>query len=80
MLGNLVGGFVTILIGVNLLPVVAYGVNSAIYNNTTGLTRTTNVTGAAATLTGLVTIFYALGVMAIGLVVAIGGLKQAGVM
>ena len=78
MLGNLLGGFVTVLIGVNLLPVVADAVWSARYTNETS--RPTNVTGAAGTITGLTTLFFSIGVMTAGLSIAIIGLRNAGVM
>lgn len=69
MLANLIGGFVVILIGVNLLPTVADQVVAA---------QSGNVTGAASTIVGLTTIFYALGIMAAGVSLAVGGLRSAG--
>jgi hypothetical protein len=71
MLGNLIGGFIVILIGVQLLPVIANGVVAA---------QSGNVTGAASTILGLTTIFYALGIMSAGVALAVGGLRNAGVM
>lgn len=79
MLGNLIGGFVVVLIGVNLLPTVADQVYVAQSHNATG-PLATNVTGAASTIVGLTTIFYALGVMSAGVALAVGGLKSAGVL
>ncbi len=70
VLANLIGGFVVILIGVNLLPTVANEVAAAQANN--------NVTGAASTIVGLTTIFFALGIMAAGVALAVGGLRNAG--
>ncbi len=70
VLANLIGGFVVILIGVNLLPTVADEVAAAQAN--------TNVTGAASTIVGLTTIFFALGIMAAGVALAVGGLRSAG--
>lgn len=69
MLANLIGGFVVILIGVNLLPTVADQVVAA---------QAGNVTGAADTIVGLTTIFYALGIMSAGVGLAVGGLRSAG--
>lgn len=69
MLGNLLGGFVVILVGVNLMPTVADQVKGA---------QAGNVTGAASTVLGLTTIFYALGIMAAGVSLAVGGLRNAG--
>lgn len=68
-LANLIGGFVVILIGVNLIPTVADQVAAA---------QGGNVTGAASTIIGLTTIFYALGIMAAGVALAVGGLRSAG--
>jgi xanthine/uracil permease len=70
VLANLIGGFVVILIGLNLLPTVATQVAGAQAN--------ANITGASNTIVGLTTIFYALGIMAAGVSLAIGGLRSAG--
>lgn len=70
VLANLIGGFVVILIGVNLLPTVANEVASSQANG--------NVTGATSTIVGLTTIFFALGIMSAGVALAVGGLRNAG--
>ncbi len=69
MLGNLIGGFIVIIIGVNLIGTVADEVNTA---------QSGNVTGAASTILGLTTLFFALGIMAAGVALAVGGLRNAG--
>lgn len=71
MLGNLFGGFIVILVGVNLLPTVANQVQSAVDSD--------NVTGASSTIVGLTTLFFALGIMSAGISLAIGGLRNAGI-
>lgn len=71
MLGNLLGGFIIIIVGVNLLPTVADQVVSA---------QNGNVTGAASTIVGLVPLFFALGIMSAGVAITVGGLRNAGVM
>jgi len=71
MLGNLLGGFIVIIVGVNLMPTIADQVASA---------QAGNVTGAASTIIGLVPLFYALGIMSAGVALTIGGLRNAGVM
>jgi hypothetical protein len=71
MLGNLIGGFIVILVGLQLLPTVANAVVAS---------QSGNVTGAASTIIGLTTIFYALGIMSAGVALAVGGLRSAGVM
>lgn len=79
MLANLIGGFIVILIGVTLMPVIGDEVAAARYygGNTT---NPTNLTGAASTITNLVTLFFALGVMSTGIALAVTGLRQAGLM
>ena len=94
MIANLIGGFVSILIGVSLIGPLAVTVNDA----TTG----TNNTGGScvgfggnydhpgcqlslasswgATVLKLVPGFFALGVLGIGLAVTYASLRQAGVL
>ncbi len=69
-LGSLIGGFIVILVGVNLIPVVSKQVTS-VYN-------TTNVTGAASTILGLTTTFFAIGILVAGVSLAIGSLRTTG--
>lgn len=71
MLGNLLGGFIVIIIGSSLIGTVANEVNAA---------QSGNVTGAASTVLGLVTLFYALGILSAGVAITVGGLRNAGVM
>ena len=70
VLGNLIGGFIVVLVGLNLLPTIASQVAAAQAN--------ANVTGAANTITGLTTIFFALGIMSAGVALAVSGLRNAG--
>lgn len=69
MLGNLLGGFIVILVGVNLMP----SVNEQVVNAQANLSG-----GAASTILGLTTIFYAIGIMSAGVSLAVGGLRNAG--
>ena len=69
MLGNLLGGFIVIIVGVNLIPTVADQVVAA---------QAGNVTGSASTMLGLVTLFFALGIMIAGVNIAVGGLQDVG--
>ena len=69
VLGNLLVGFIVILVGVNLIPTIADQIVAA---------QNGNVTGAASTVLGLTTIFFALGIMAAGVALAVGGLRNAG--
>jgi len=77
MLGNLIGGFITIVIGVNLIGPVADDVAANTNNGCFG-TSCYNLTGAAGTILGLVPLFFALGIMSSGVALAIGGLRNAG--
>jgi len=69
MLSQLFGSFIIIVIGVNLLPVVA---------NQVAAGKTGNVTGAAAAMLDLVTLFYAMGIMVAAVSMVVGGLRQSG--
>lgn len=69
VLGNLIGGFIVILVGVNLIPTVANQVEGA---------QSGNVTGAAATLLDLTTLFFALAIMASAISVGVSALRQSG--
>lgn len=69
VLGNLIGGFIVIVVGVNLIPTVANQVVAA---------QAGNVTGAASTILGLTTLFYALGILSAGIALAVNGLRSAG--
>ncbi len=76
MLGNLLGGFIVILVGVNLLPTVADQIYAVRYNGSGA--EVGNVSGASGTILGLTTLFFALGIMSAGVSLAIGGLRNAG--
>lgn len=71
MLGNLIGGFIVIVIGATLMPTVANEIKAA---------QSGNVTGAASTILGLTTLFYALGVASAGIAIAAISLRQAGIL
>lgn len=77
MLGNLVGGFITILVGTTLVPTVA---NSIVAAQDNGTGNDTNVTGATSTILGLTTLFFALSVAAAGISIAAQGLRGAGLL
>lgn len=79
MLGNLIGGFITILVGLTLVPTVANTIKAAQYING-NTSRPTNVTGVSATLLGLTTLFFALAIASTGIAIAVQGLKAAGLL
>lgn len=72
MLGNLIGGFIVILVGTSLMPTVAQQVGVAQADG--------NVTGAADTLLGLTTLFYALAIATSAIGIAAIGLRNAGML
>jgi len=72
MLGNLIGGFIVILVGVTLAPTVANEVQNARDNG--------NITGASDTIIGLTTLFYCLAIASTGIGIATVGLRNSGLM
>ena len=72
-LGRLLEGFITILIGVNLIPSVADQVQA-----TAGNLSESNLTSTSATILDLVTLFFAIGIMVAGVNIAVGGLQDVG--
>ena len=70
MLGNIIGGFIVILVGTALLPTVAQQVGTAQADG--------NVTGASDTLVGLTTLFFSLAVATSAIGVAAQGLRNSG--
>ena len=71
MLGNIIGGFIVIIVGVTLLPTIADNIEAA---------QDGNVTGASATILDLTTIFFALGIASAGIAIAAQGLRAAGML
>lgn len=80
MLGNIVGGFVVILVGVTLAPSVANAVADARGVNNTAGTYSGNVTGASATILQLTVLFYNLAIASSAMGIAVQGLKNGGLM
>jgi len=80
MLGQLVGGFVVILVGVTLVPPVADGIAGALSANSTGAAGNSSISGASATILGLTTLFFSLAVASVGIAVASQGLRAAGML
>lgn len=70
MLGNIIGGFIVILVGTALLPTVAEQVATAQANG--------NVTGASDTLVGLTTLFFSLAIATSAIAIAAQGLRNSG--
>ena len=91
MIANLIGGFVTILIGVSLIGPISTEVNTAAISSN-GTDTCTSVTqggcsGAAlyitsgwgATVLKLVPGFFALGLLGVGVAITYSSLRQAGI-
>jgi len=72
MLGNLIFGFIVILVGVTLAPTVA--------NEVAGAQGNSNITGASDTILGLVTLFYVLAIASVGIGITTVGLRNSGLM
>ena len=68
-LGRMMQGFITVIVGVSLIPTVADTIASAVGGN---------VTGSAASILQLTTLFFALGIMVAGIGIAVGGLADIG--
>lgn len=82
MLGNLLGGFIVVLVGVNLIGEVADNVSTAQTNDGSSsyadIENISTISPTSSTILGLTTIFFALGIMAAGVSLAVGGLRNAG--
>jgi hypothetical protein len=76
MIANLIGGFVSILVGVSLIGPIAQEINTA----TAATSNLTAVSSWGSTVLRLVPGFFALGVLGIGLAVTYASLRQAGVL
>ena len=72
MLGNLIGGFIVILVGVTLAPTIA--------NEVQGAQDDGNITGASDTIIGLTTLFYCLSVTSVAIGITVVGLRNSGLM
>lgn len=76
MLGNLIGGFIVILVGVSLMPSVADQVAEAGGH----ANYSSNITGASGTILDLVPLFFALAIASAGIAIAAQGLRAAGML
>jgi len=76
MIANLIGGFVSILVGVSLIGPIAQEVNTVAATNS----ALSNASSWGATVLKLVPGFFALGILGIGLAVTYASLRQAGVL
>jgi len=79
MIGNLLAGFIVVVVGVNLLAPIADSVYLSTHNSSGG-TSAINLSSAGVSILSLVTLLYALGIMTAGMAIAVQGLKNAGVM
>jgi len=68
MLGNIIGGFIVILVGTTLAPTVAQQVGTA--------QAEPNITGASDTIIGLTTLFYCLSIATTSIGIAAQGLTS----
>jgi len=77
MLGQLIAGFVIVLVGTALLPSVANQVTAS-YANASGGGAGANVTGASSSIVQLCTLFYALAIVLAAVSIAVSGLRSVG--
>jgi len=75
MIANLIGGFVTILIGVSLIGPISTEVNTAAITNG----ALYNASNWGATVLNLVPGFFALGLLGVGVAITYASLRQAGI-
>lgn len=75
MIANLIGGFVSILVGTSLIGPVSTEVNTAAATGG----ALANASGWGATVLKLVPGFFALGILGIGIAVTYSSLREAGV-
>ena len=75
MINRLIGGFVTILIGVSLIGPISSEVNNAAKDSG----NLYNASSWGATVLKMVPGFFALGILGIGIAVTYGSLRDAGV-
>lgn len=75
MIANLIGGFVSILIGVSLIGPIATVVNTAAATGG----ALANSSSWGATVLQMVPGFFALGILGIGIAVTYSSLRQAGI-
>jgi hypothetical protein len=81
MLGNIITGFLIILVGIAVAPVVANSVASATCQNSSGgaaTCATNNFTNGSGAIMGLVTLFFVLSIAVAAMNVAVVGLRQSG--
>ncbi len=76
VLGNLIGGFIAILVGVTFMPVVADGVVFA--TDGTNASVGNNLSSTETTLLDLTTLFFALAIMAAAISTGISALRESG--
>ena len=75
MISRIIGGFVAVLIGVNLIGTISSEINTA--SAATG--NLSLMASWGATVLKLVPGFYAIGILGIGIAITYGSLRDAGV-
>jgi hypothetical protein len=80
MLGNIIGGFIVILVGVTLAPTIADQVSIATHNTNGSNGGQINITGASSTVLGLTTLFFNLSIAGAAIGIASQGLRNSGLM
>lgn len=80
MISRLIGGFVAILLGANLIgPISDEVYKAAVSANGSNPANLSSVSSWGATVLKLVPGFFALGILGIGIAITYGSLKDAGI-
>ncbi len=89
-LGNIVGGFVALFVGLSLLPVISKEIKIACGESASSVANVTQeglaqvgaglCEGTAGTILGIMPIFFAIGVLIIGLGMMRGALRNTGML
>ncbi len=69
-LGNIIGGFIVLLVGVMILPEIVNELNSA--------TMAANVTGSMETTLGLTTLFFSLAIAVVAIIMLTTSFRRTG--
>ena len=70
-LGSIIGGFIVVVVGINLIPTVTDQISEA--------AALSNVTGAASTLLDITPLLFAIGIIGVAISIAMGALKQSNI-
>ncbi len=83
-IGNLLGGFIAIIVGINLIPTIQKALNNTQYNTTAiDYAIDYNATSYFSTISNIapiLPILFTLGIVGAGIAITVGGLRRARLM